>query len=102
MQPKLNDVELEAYFQDLFEMYPTAGWQRILEDMERLAALYNRVIDVETQDELWFRKGQLDIVNQILTHQARSEAGHALALQEQEGTAEAPTGGRAQIVDPLS
>lgn len=102
MQPKLNDVELDKYFQDLFEMYPTAGWKRILEDMTRLAELYNRVTDVETQDELWFRKGQLDIVNQLLTHQDRSEAGYALALQEQEGSAEEPTGGRAQIVDPMS
>lgn len=102
MQPKLKDAELEQTFQDLFEMYPTAGWKRILEDMERLREFYDRVMDVDTQEQLWFRKGQLDIIQQIITHQARNEAGHALALQEQEGAADEPTGGRATIVDPMS
>jgi hypothetical protein len=102
VQPKLNDAELEKYYQDLFELYPTPGWKRILDDMVRLAEIYNRVTDVETQEQLWFRKGQMDIIHQLLTHQDRSEAGHTNALQEQEGTADAPTGGRASIVDPMS
>ena len=102
MQPKLKDAEEDKYYQDLFELYPTAGWGRILEDMMRLAEVYNRVTDVETREQLWFRKGQLDIIQQLLTHQDRTEAGHANALEEQEGTADEPTGGRAQIVDPLS
>lgn len=102
MQPRLKDAELEKYFQDLFDLYPTAGWKQILEDMSRLADLYNDVTTVETTEQLWFRKGQLDIIHQLLTHQDRSESGHALALQEQEGTADDPTGGRAQIVDPMS
>lgn len=102
MQPKLKNAELEQYYADLFEMYPTAGWKRILEDMMRLADFYNRVTDVDTAEQLWFRKGQMDIINQLLTHQDRNEAGHAMALQEQEGTADEPTGGRAQIVDPMS
>jgi hypothetical protein len=102
VQPKLKDAEQEQMFQDLFGMYPTAGWRRILEDMVRLAEFYNRVTDVDTVEQLWFRRGQMDIIHQILTHQDRMEAAHAHALQEQEGTAEAPTGGRAVIVDPMS
>lgn len=94
----LKDAELEAYFTALFEMYPSAGWRMLLEDMGRLAQIYNRVDDVETRDELWFRKGQMNIINQILTHQARSEAGYTAAMEEQEGEAEQPTGGVAKVV----
>lgn len=96
----LKDPELESYFQALFTMYPTQGWSVLLEDMGRLAQIYNRVDDVETEEELWFRKGQLNIINQILTHQARSEAGYAAAMEEQEGQAEIPTGGRAKVIAP--
>jgi hypothetical protein len=102
MQPKLNDAEMEKYFQDLYGMYPTDGWKRILEDMAALTGIYQNVTDVETLEQLWFRKGQMDIINQILTHQDRSESAHAMALQDQEGTADEPTGGRAEIVDPMS
>jgi hypothetical protein len=94
----LKDAELEGYFQALFAMYPTDGWRVLSEDMARLAQIYNRVDDVEDEQELWFRKGQLNIINQVLTHQARSEAGYAAAMEEQEGTAEAPTGGIAKVV----
>lgn len=95
---KLKDAELESYFTALFEMYPTAGWQMLREDMARLKDIYNRIDDVETDHELWFRKGQLNIIEQILTHQARSEAGYAAAIEEQEGSSEAPTGGVAKVV----
>lgn len=95
---KLKDADLENYFTALFEMYPTAGWKMVSEDMTRLRDIYNRVDDVETEQDLWFRKGQLNIINQILTHQARSEAGYAAAIEEQEGASEAPTGGVAKVV----
>jgi hypothetical protein len=94
----LKDAELEEYFQALFAMYPTDGWRVLSEDMARLKEIYNRVDDVENHDELWFRKGQLNVINQILTHQARSEAGYTAAIEEQEGEAEAPTGGVAKVV----
>jgi hypothetical protein len=98
VEAKLKDVELEEYFTALFEMYPTAGWTKVLEDMGRMAQLLSRVDDIETPKELFFRQGQLDIIQQILTHQARSEAGYAAAIEEQEGASEAPTGGVAKVV----
>ena len=98
MEAKLKDVELGEYFSALFEMYPTPGWMKILEDMGRLKQIYSRVDDIEDAKELHFRQGQLNIIEQILTHQARSEAGYAAAIEEQEGSAEAPTGGVAKVV----
>lgn len=95
---KLKDAALENYFTALFEMYPTPGWQMLAEDMNRLKDIYNRIDDVADEQELWFRKGQLSIIEQILTHQARSEAGYAAAIEEQEGSSEAPTGGVAKVV----
>lgn len=95
---KLKDADLENYFTALFEMYPTPGWNMVQEDMGRLKQIYNRVDDVADEQELWFRKGQLNIIEQIITHQARSEAGYSAAIEEQEGASEAPTGGVAKVV----
>lgn len=102
MQPKLNNAEHEQYYQDLFEMYPTGGWKRILEDMIRMREYVNNLQTCVDEAEMFHRQGQLFIIDQILTHQDRSEAGYAMALQEQEGTADAPTGGKATIVDPMT
>jgi uncharacterized protein with GYD domain len=97
----LKDQELQAYYEALFEMYGTAGWRVLMEDFARLKELYNEVGSLGTVEELWFRKGQLDVVDQMLTHQARSEAGYVLALEEQEGEAQdAPTGGVAKVIEP--
>lgn len=98
MKP-LNDSELENYFQALFGMYGTPGWQKLMEDMARLQDVYDRVSNgVENENDLYFRKGQLEVITQLLTHQARNEAGYAAAIEEQEGEAEEPTGGVAKVV----
>lgn len=99
MTPTLKDKELADYFEALFAMYPTEGWRKILEDMGRLHAVYNDLRTCETDTELHFRRGQLDIIDQILTHQARTETGYTHALREQEGgVIEITRDGRAQVV----
>jgi hypothetical protein len=98
MDKRLNNEDDERYYDALFAMYPTEGWRRILEDMELLKAGYNRVSDIVDERELYFRKGQLDIIEQILHHQGMSEQAYANKVEEQEGSAQAPTGGRATVV----
>jgi hypothetical protein len=94
----LKDAELEAYYQDLFEMYGIKGWARIMADMEIMKRRYDRVGDVETRDELWFRKGQLDIIEQLLMHQGMSEQSYKLAMEQDHGVADDVTGGKATVV----
>jgi hypothetical protein len=97
----LKDEVLEKYFQALFAMYGTEGWRMLMEDVSRMQELYDKVSNgVDTVEDLWFRKGQLDVVQQLLTHQARNEAGYAASVEEQEGEAEEPTGGVAKVVAP--
>ena len=97
----LNDEALEQYFQSLFAMYGTEGWRVLMEDIARMEELYDKVSNgVDTVEALWFRKGQLEVITQLKTHQARTEAGYAAAVEEQEGESEAPTGGVAKVVGP--
>lgn len=95
----LKDKELQEYFDALFEMHGGAGWKKLLEDLERMKAIYRDVNTVDSNELLWFRKGQIDVLDQMLTHAERTEAGYGLALEEQEGEeGDEPTGGIAKVV----
>ena len=96
---RLNDQALEDYFQALFEMYGTPGWKALMEDAERMLHLHNATDDITTIEQLWFRKGELAQMSWLATHQARTEHAYADLVEEQDGEAEAPTGGVATVVE---
>lgn len=94
----LKDVEQQRYYDALFGMYGTPGWAVVMADMETLKAIYNSISSANNAEELFFRKGQLDIIEQILTHQARSEHAYKAALEEDnEGEIDEATGGVARV-----
>jgi hypothetical protein len=97
----LKEPGLDEYFTALFEMYGTSGWQKILEDMARMAELLGDVRTCDSNDERLFRQGQLNVIDQILNHRERSETAYAHALSEQEGgVVEITLGGEAKVVAP--
>jgi hypothetical protein len=70
--------------------------------MELLKKLYDSIGSANNAEELWFRKGQLDIIEQVLTHQARSEHAYKSALEEDSESEidDVTTGGVARVVGP--
>jgi hypothetical protein len=66
-----------------------------------MLAIHNSVADLATLEQLWFRKGQLDQMLWLQTHQATHEAAYNEMLAQQDGgEAEATTGGVARVIDP--
>jgi hypothetical protein len=62
----MQDIELQQYYEEQFNMFASKGWTDFSEDLQ---SLYDAVYDlntVENLETLWFRKGQLDILNLIL------------------------------------
>lgn len=96
----LNDAALEEYYAALFLMYGGDGWKKLMEDFGRMQETHDGLAGLETVEQLWFRKGQVDLINFLLAHQATNEAAYASLLSEQEGAEEeAPTGGVARVVE---
>jgi hypothetical protein len=95
----LKDADLEAYYQALFAMYGTPGWKALMEDVSVMREDLDtaRGLDAET---LRYRQGELEQIDWLYTHQARSEAAYASIVDEQEGESEAPTGGTAKVIAP--
>lgn len=57
---------LQKYYEEAFSMMSTQGWADLLEDLQKLKdSLNNLSLVMDTQD-LYFRKGQIDILDLIL------------------------------------
>ena len=70
----MKDQDLQQYYEEQFSMFSTIGWKDFTEDLQNL---YDAVYDlntVENLETLFFRKGQLDILNLILERKKTYEA----------------------------
>ena len=65
--------DLQKYYEEQFSMMATQGWADLVEDFQRLKASINDVtLTTDTQD-LFYRKGQLDILDLILKRKETAE-----------------------------
>jgi hypothetical protein len=60
-----TDIELQKYYENQFELFSTIGWKDLLEDLQELYTAVNDVNSVEDANTLFYRKGQIDILNLI-------------------------------------
>lgn len=70
------DKELQKYYEDRFAMMSTKGWKDFIEDTQNLFNQYNQIISTDTLEEYHKRKGQLDILQWILSLQSVSEQSY--------------------------
>lgn len=70
------DKILEKYYEDRFAMMSTTGWKQLVEDVEELKKNYELVSNVKSPDDLYFRKGQLDIIYWLLNLKEISEQSY--------------------------
>jgi len=59
------DKNDEKYCQAMFETFRTNGWEIFIQDITADAVLINSVKDTEDNNDLWFRKGQLETIASI-------------------------------------
>ena len=57
---------LQQYYEESFNMMATQGWADLIEDLNKLKDSLNNLSQVTDTQELFFRKGQLDILDLIL------------------------------------
>ena len=57
---------LQKYYEETFNMMATQGWTELMEDLTKLKASLNNLSLVTDTQDLYFRKGQIDILDLIL------------------------------------
>jgi hypothetical protein len=67
------DQALEKYYEEQFSMFASQGWKDIMEDFTELKKQVQDLSTVVGEQQLFFRQGQLDILNLFLTRKEVTE-----------------------------
>lgn len=57
--------ELQEYYENRFSMMATQGWQDLLEDLEIMITATDTLAGIDTEQQLYFKKGEMSILNWI-------------------------------------
>lgn len=81
----LRDKELDRYYQERFLTTGSKGWEDLMGEVQVLLDGYNSLDAATNLEQLYFRKGQVDILKWILSVGPLSrQAYDELLEQEQE------------------
>ena len=65
--------DLQKYYEETFNTMSTKGWEFLIEDFEEIKASLNDLSTVTDTQSLYFRQGQLDILELVLGRKAVCE-----------------------------
>jgi len=77
--------ELEKYYNNYFSLFRNEGWKQLMEELESTARQTSDVQVVKDSEDLYFRKGQLAVMANILNLETTMLASHEQVLAEEEG-----------------
>ena len=61
------DKALQEYYESRFDMMSSKGWKDLIEDVHIIIKSYNNVLAVSDEKDLYTKKGQLDILNWVVS-----------------------------------
>ena len=80
----MTDNELELYFRQMNDLFRNVGWKVLIEDLKLNVPLINSVENTKDDNDLYFRKGQLNILGTILNLEETTKRGQEESLREEE------------------
>ncbi len=66
----------------------TVGWKQFIEDVQGIFDAVNKVAPIQNEIDLFFRKGQLDILQWLLTLKESSEQAYEALQLDSSGDAQ--------------
>ena len=76
--------ELELYYRNIRDMFGTDGWKQLMEDLSSNAMVINSVEAAKDNEDLYFRKGQLAVIANLLNLEAQIDAAEEEAMKEED------------------
>lgn len=77
--------ELQDYYERRFEMMATQGWQDLLEDLDIMIKATDTLAGIDSEQQLYFKKGEMSILNWIKNlRDASAEVYDQLQAEEDE------------------
>ena len=56
----------EQFYKDRLALIEQDGWRALVEELKELKTIYNKLDSIESERDLWFAKGQLSILRQMI------------------------------------
>jgi hypothetical protein len=56
------EKQLEQHYERMFAMFASEAWQDLMEDVEKVYTANNNIFVIQSEQELHFKKGQLDVL----------------------------------------
>jgi hypothetical protein len=70
------DKKLQEYYESRFSMTATQGWQDLMEDAQTMFNSLNNVLPIQNEADLHLKRGQLDILQWLLSLKDVSEQSY--------------------------
>ena len=67
------DKALQDYYENRFEMMSSIGWKDLIEDATEMLNEYGNINNLNNEGDLFFRKGQVDILTWLVSLKDVSE-----------------------------
>jgi len=76
------DPELEKYYNNYHDLFMSTGWKQLLEDLVGNASIVNSVEATKDSNDLYFRKGQLSVIANLVNLESQITAAEEQANEE--------------------
>lgn len=77
----MNQDDLEFY-ERRFDLFAQEGWKDLVEDFEQLKKNLSDLAQISTEQDLWYRKGQIEMINYLIQLKTLTEQAYEEAINE--------------------
>lgn len=70
------DKDIQEYYEARFDMMASKGWKDLMEDAQKMLDAYNKIERLTGVEDLYYTKGQLDILNWVINLKQTSEEAY--------------------------
>ena len=78
MQTHLEEQTTKEYYRARQDLIEQDGWRDLVKELTNLKEIYSKIDSVESERDLWFAKGQVSILRQMIA----LEEATKLAVEE--------------------
>ena len=77
----MSKEDLEFY-ERRFDLFALKGWLDLVEDFEQLKQNLVDIAQISTEQDLWYRKGQVEMINYLIQLKTLTEQAYEELINE--------------------
>ena len=77
----MSQEDLEFY-ERRFDLFALKGWTDLVEDFEQLKKNLVDLANISTEQDLWYRKGQVEMINYLIQLKTLTEQAYEELINE--------------------